>query len=99
MMGTQLQRWSSGTGKVLNVGDQVRIDTGKARFKITALVETPAGVEVHAYGGKGGHMRARVFTVDQVTRVRDQTTDPNRHERVALHVASEASKKRKGRRR
>ena len=91
---TTIERWTVGR-KTLAVGDLVRIDTGQARYRITALRQTPTGVEVDAYGGKRGHLGSRVFTVDQVTKVRDQKKNSNDAWLAALHEASAKSKNRK----
>lgn len=95
-MPVSIARWSPGPGKHgLKIGDMVRIDSGQARYRITDIRQHESGaVEVHAYGGKGGRLGSRVFTPEQVTRVRS-TRDPNSAWRDALHEMSVGSKRRK----
>lgn len=94
---TSMTRWSSGTGKVLEVGDLVKIDASTARYRITSIRQTATGVEVSAYGGKKGRMGERVFRPEALTKVRDQDPkkDPQRVWREAIHETAEASKNRR----
>lgn len=98
MNGVALKEWRSGTGKVVAVGDLVRVDDSSARYRVTAMTEKGDGsVEVSAYGGRPGFLKSRVFDVAQVIRCRS-AEDPNSNYRSALHEASVKAKSGKRRR-
>lgn len=97
MMTTELPRWTSGTGKVLEVGDTVRDKPStNARYTITRIVANGAGtVHVECYGGKPGHLLTRVFDPNSLIRCTTTKTkhDPNSHYRELVREVSNASKK------
>lgn len=62
------QEWKSGTGKVLRVGDVVRVERERGRFVITKFAtEAATGDVVEMVGGHNGRRNVRNFAVDRVT--------------------------------
>ncbi len=64
---TEIPDWRSGTGKVIAVGDTVRVDGKQAEYRVKKLVAVGTDIEVHCFGGK--NPRFRVFLASRCSRV------------------------------
>ena len=62
--------WRSGTGKVIYVGDVVRV-TGAGRFVVLAI----EGDTIECRGGRAGRSSVRFFRADRVTRDRRASSE------------------------
>lgn len=83
---TIVDEWRSGTGKVIRVGDVVRVDShlpnikGSYRYRVRQIRTWPAGgdqpeiVEVDVFGGKPQHEQFHTFTPAALHTVRQRVT-------------------------
>lgn len=95
-MTTHIDRYSSGTGKVIERGDYIKVDGKTARYKVLDIYEQNGQTYVDAYGGSKGRLLTRTFHVDRCARsTRGQ--DNNETYRESIAEVSRASKsKRRG---
>lgn len=92
----ELDRWTSGSGKVIAVGDIVRHRTSTvARYSVVRIVEKNGSVHVECYGGKPGRLLTRAFEPDDLIRCTTAATqhDPNEGYRETIRNISNAAKK------
>ena len=94
--GDQGREYRNGRGKVVRVGDMIRVDSKSAKYRVLDLRVEGGQVYVTAYGGPKGRLLTRTFHVDRCSRAL-KGEDNNEDYRAALHETSSASKsKRRG---
>lgn len=101
MTGEPLDAWHSGTGKVLRVGDVVKLDSKAHRWRIRQIVKRPSGsIDVYV-AGWGPTMKARdsgvrIFVPERLTTDRAATARALAVDaRVAGSAAIEAKRTRR----
>lgn len=73
-MPDEIPEYRSGTGKVIAVGDRIRVDRKGPTYVVKKLTENGNGVEAHCWGGKPNHERFRTFLIQRCSRVLKPTT-------------------------
>lgn len=105
--GHQGREYRNGRGKVIRIGDMIRVDGKTAMWRVTEIrvEQHPNPIEpftpipevfITAYGGPKGRLLTRTFHVDRCARAL-KGEDNNESYREALHETASASKsKRRG---